>query len=107
MITHLENKRYGDALRRYAVENSFGMELGPLHHPYVQKTEDRDVMYVDYQSTQKLKEANKDNPQIDIADIVELDYVWAPGTHLPPLRGCLTTLLPLRSWNMCRIPWAG
>ncbi|MBE6102701.1 MAG: class I SAM-dependent methyltransferase [Selenomonas ruminantium] len=82
MLKHIASKAYGEAMRKYALPGKAGLELGPLYHPFVTKAEGRQVSYIDYQSAEELREANKDNPEIDVRDIVDIDYVWTPGKGL-------------------------
>lgn len=82
MLRHIQSEAYGEAMRRYALPGKKGLELGPLHHPYVIKSEGIDVAYVDYRSAEELREANKDNPELDVKDIVDIDYIWTPGKSL-------------------------
>jgi SAM-dependent methyltransferase len=64
--------------------NKTTMEIGPLHRPFVLKTEG-DVLYVDHADTETIRRKYKDDPLVDVADIVEIDAVWGEQT----LEDCL------------------
>lgn len=87
MKSHLESNIYEKTMINKIVGGDKVLELGPLHRPIVSKKEIADVKYIDYQSTEALRESNKDNPQVKIEDIVDLDYIWTPGKSLKDVIG--------------------
>ncbi len=60
------------------------LEIGPLYRPFVLKSEGK-VIYVDHADTRTLREKYKDDPNFNVADIVEVDAVWGRQT----LRECV------------------
>jgi SAM-dependent methyltransferase len=64
------------------LEQSLGLEIGPLHAPLVRREEGR-ILYVDYASKETLQ-ANFQHPG-DPADIVDVDIIWGER----PLRDCV------------------
>jgi SAM-dependent methyltransferase len=62
-----------------------GLEIGALCNPIVLKNESNGrVFYVDFATAQQSREKYKDDPNVDLARIVETDYVWGKQT-LPEL----------------------
>jgi hypothetical protein len=57
------------------------MEVAPYFNPAVLKSE-MDVFYVDYLSTEQLREKAADNPVGRITEVPEIDFVWVPGKKL-------------------------
>lgn len=58
--------------------SGLGLEIGPLHTPLCKKPECR-VRYLDVFSTRELKENYKDDPNVDLGNIVDVDYVVRDG----------------------------
>jgi Methyltransferase domain len=56
------------------IGRSFGIEVGPLDKPLVQRV-DGDVCYVDHCSAEKLRETWANDPSVDVAKI-QVDAVW-------------------------------
>jgi glycosyltransferase involved in cell wall biosynthesis/2-polyprenyl-3-methyl-5-hydroxy-6-metoxy-1,4-benzoquinol methylase len=62
-----------------------GLEIGPLCTPIVKKTESNGkVSYIDFASKEELKEKYKNDPNVAVDDIVDVDYLWGERT-LPEL----------------------
>ena len=59
-------------LERIDVANQRGLELGPLHHPIVER-DGTQVLYVDHADTATLRQKYEGH---DIGEIVEVDVVW-------------------------------
>ena len=55
--------------------NLSGIEIGPLVNPIVTR-ELSDVKYVDRASTDNLKEWYSKDPNINVDDIMHIDYIW-------------------------------
>jgi SAM-dependent methyltransferase len=51
-----------------------GLEIGPLHRPIISKSES-EVYYLDHCSSDALRRKYADAPDVDIASIVELDFI--------------------------------
>lgn len=58
--------------------DQIGLEISPLYMPVVNKDEGK-VMYVDYCSAE---ESRQKHSSYEHADILEVDYIWKPGTTL-------------------------
>jgi glycosyltransferase involved in cell wall biosynthesis/SAM-dependent methyltransferase len=52
-----------------------GVEFGPLSRPLVRKSE-ADIYYVDHCATEDLKEKYRHDPNVNLDDIVGVDFVW-------------------------------
>jgi SAM-dependent methyltransferase len=62
-----------------------GLEIGALCWPIVKKDESNGrIQYVDFSTAEKSREKYKDDPAVNIDDIVETDYLWGKQT-LPEL----------------------
>lgn len=61
-----------------------GLEFGPLSHPIV-RPDESEIYYVDHASTEELKRKYEVNDGHDLAELMEISYVWAGG----PLRGAV------------------
>lgn len=55
--------------------NSTGIEIGPLVNPIVRR-EQSNVKYVDRASTEELREWYSRAPQINVDEIMEIDFIW-------------------------------
>jgi SAM-dependent methyltransferase len=60
--------------------NSRGIEFGPLHDPIIDPSE-RGVIYVDHASTKDLIAKYESDPNVDVREIVEVDFVYS-GSEL-------------------------
>lgn len=67
-----------------------GAELGALDHPIITKDRGR-VIHIDRCSTESLRRHYVNDPNVDVAKIVEVDAVWADA----PLRECIGADRPL------------
>ena len=56
-----------------------GAEIGPLWNPAVTKAEGR-VVYVDHASTEDLRVKYASDPNVNVADLVGVDFVWGAQT---------------------------
>ena len=56
-----------------------GIEIGPLCRPIVKKSEAR-IFYVDYADAEFLRAKFRNDPGVDISQIVEIDGVWGKNT---------------------------
>jgi SAM-dependent methyltransferase len=66
--------RRAQILKHVPLDAGLGLEIGPLHHPIVGRT-DADVLYVDHASTEDLVAKYADDPEVD--EVVPVDVVWA------------------------------
>lgn len=62
-------------------EQMHGIEIGALHRPTVTQIPNR-MKYVDFTSTERLKELYKNVNSVNIEDIADVDHVWAAGSRL-------------------------
>ena len=72
------------------VASSSGVEIGPLNRPVVRKS-DGPVFYVDYADSAFLRERYRNDPNVDIAAIVDVDGIWGKSTMLE----CLGKVAPV------------
>jgi SAM-dependent methyltransferase len=63
---------------------STGVEIGPLSHPAVPRSDGR-IIYVDHIDTESLRKKYADDPAVNTGEIVEVDAVWGKQT----LQACL------------------
>ena len=66
------------------------VEIGALCNPVAQKSFGQ-VFYVDYADTDFLKERYKDDPNVNVNDIVQVDGVWGSKN----LSDCLAGFAPV------------
>jgi SAM-dependent methyltransferase len=52
-----------------------GLEIGPLANPLVRKSEGA-ITYIDYADAAALRDTYKNDPGVDISQIVEVDAIW-------------------------------
>ena len=72
-------------LSRISPATQEGLEIGPLCWPLVTKAESNGkIYYVDFSTAEKSREKYKDDPNVDVNNIVETDYLWGKQT-LPEL----------------------
>ena len=65
-----------------------GLEIGALSRPVVKKTGcDGRIFYVDFATTEQLRTKYKGDPNVNIDEIVETDYVWGKQTLPELLKG--------------------
>ena len=75
----------GKLLRSIAPLRQDGLEIGALCNPTVSKTESNGrVFYVDFSTAQQSREKYRNDPNVNVEEIVETDYVWGRRT-LPEL----------------------
>lgn len=73
------SERARRVLRDIDVTSGRGLEIGPLHSPFVAKSERVDVVYVDVHPTEVLRGYYAKHPGFPIQDIVEVDYSLLDG----------------------------
>lgn len=56
--------------------NSRGIEFGPLHDPIIDPVE-KGVIYIDHANTKDLKAKYNSDPNVDIREIVQVDFVYS------------------------------
>jgi SAM-dependent methyltransferase len=65
-----------------------GIEVGPLSTPIITKEQSNGhVFYVDYATTEELREKYKNDPNININDICEVDFIWGESTFSEIVKG--------------------
>ena len=63
-----------------------GLEVGALHSPIVPRDRSR-VSYVDWADTVTLRKKYEHDPAVDVASIVDVDYLWAGQAGLAGIVG--------------------
>jgi len=61
------------------LESAPGLEFGPLANPLVRKDQGR-IFYVDYADTETLRQKSKNDPHVDAAAIVDVDFSLTDGS---------------------------
>ncbi|WP_250492646.1 methyltransferase domain-containing protein [Caballeronia sp. GAWG1-1] len=56
-----------------------GVEIGPLHRPFVRRV-DGEIIYVDYTDRPTLVEKYRNDPNVNVAEIVDVDAIWGRNT---------------------------
>ena len=67
-----------------------GLEIGPLNSPLVKRENIKgggEIFYLDHLPTNKLKEKYKDDDSVDIANIVDVDFVCGNGDIVEAVSG--------------------
>jgi SAM-dependent methyltransferase len=86
-ILNAQEKRRNRLLRGLDIQNSVGVEIGPLCSPLVQRCAGAQVIYVDHTDTAHLRQNYKNDPHVDIDAIVEIDGLWGENTLHEAIRG--------------------
>ena len=55
--------------------NQIGVEIGPLMNPIVPRSMG-EIYYIDHATTEALRTKYENDPNVDINEIVDVDYVW-------------------------------
>jgi len=77
--------RNSKLLKNISPMSQDGLEIGALNRPIVKKMESNGrIQYVDFSTAEKSREKYKNDPNVTIDDIVEVDYLWGTQT-LPEL----------------------
>ncbi len=76
--------RIDEITRGLPLQSGRGLEIAPLFRPILSKSLGK-VDYTDYMSTSELRERDKSHPEI--ANLVEVDFVWKPGARLKDCAG--------------------
>jgi SAM-dependent methyltransferase len=72
-------------LHRIKIDEQDGLEIGPLASPLISRQESKGrISYVDFSPAEASKQKYKDDPHVDIEQIVEPDYLWGDRS-LPEL----------------------
>ena len=59
--------------------NAHGIEIGALFSPIALRSEGS-IIYVDHETTDGLRKKYRNDPQVDISELVEVDAVWGDRT---------------------------
>ncbi len=66
-------------LERIDLATQKGLEIGALDRPVVTRAQG-DIRYVDYASTEALREMHASTPSVRVEGLVDVDYVWGERT---------------------------
>jgi SAM-dependent methyltransferase len=66
--------RFAKLLSSIDEQYMVGLEIGPLHRPTLKKSQGK-IFYADFASTEYLKNKYKEDPHVDILEIVDVDFV--------------------------------
>src|SRR5258708_2170191 len=61
------------------LKESVGMEIGALCRPVVTRS-DGEILYIDHTDSQSLREKYRADPDVNIAEIVDVDGIWGSNT---------------------------
>jgi SAM-dependent methyltransferase len=86
-IPTVRDKRRDRLLRGLNIQESVGVEIGPLCWPLVRRSEAPNVIYVDHTDTPSLRQKYKDDPHLDVNEIVDVDAVWGRNTLHEAIKG--------------------
>lgn len=79
MVQHCQLLR--EALLRHVNPEQHGLEIAPYFEPSLTKPDYR-ILYTDYISTEEIRQKASENPSVDFETLVDVDFVWPPGTPL-------------------------
>ncbi|SDQ95306.1 methyltransferase domain-containing protein [Paraburkholderia tuberum] len=86
-IDEIRDKRRCRLLKGLNVKESVGVEIGPLCWPLVRRSDAGEIIYVDHTDTPHLRQKYKDDPHLDVNEIVDVDAVWGRNTLHEAIRG--------------------
>ncbi|WP_233800161.1 class I SAM-dependent methyltransferase [Paraburkholderia sp. HP33-1] len=86
-ISEFRDKRRCRLLKGLNVKDSVGVEIGPLCWPLVRRSDGGEIIYVDHTDTPHLREKYKDDPSLDVNEIVDVDAVWGRNTLHEAIKG--------------------
>jgi SAM-dependent methyltransferase len=66
--------------------NTCGLEIGPLDRPMVDKRKGFKIKYLDFNSTETLRDRFKNDPKVSAAEMAEVDFVITGGNILEVVR---------------------
>jgi SAM-dependent methyltransferase len=87
------SERRDRVLRDVDVSEGHGLEIGPLHTPFVTKAE-ADVVYVDIHPTEELRDYYGRHPRFRARDIVEVDYPLLSGDGMHSIAEVTSSVAP-------------
>jgi 2-polyprenyl-3-methyl-5-hydroxy-6-metoxy-1,4-benzoquinol methylase len=86
-IDEVRNNRRCRLLKGLNVRDSVGVEIGPLCWPLVRRGDGGEIIYVDHTDTPHLRQKYKDDPHLNIDEIVDVDAVWGRNTLHEAING--------------------
>jgi SAM-dependent methyltransferase len=86
-IVNIRDRRRRRLLNGLNVAEHTGVEIGPLCWPLVRRSDGGEIIYVDHTDTPHLREKYRDDPHLDIDEIVDVDAVWGQNTLHEAIRG--------------------
>ena len=67
-------------------DSGVGLEIGPSYNPIVSKASGRKIDTIDYATAQQLREKYREDPNVDVSRIEEVDYVSDGGSIARTIR---------------------
>jgi SAM-dependent methyltransferase len=74
------DKRRHRLLRGLNIPGSVGVEIGPLCWPLVRRSDGGSIIYVDHADTPHLQQKYRNDPHVDVNEIVDVDAVWGQNS---------------------------
>lgn len=75
LLTSRDRRRHR-LLRGLNIQDSVGVEIGPLCWPLVRRSDGGSIIYVDHADTPHLQQKYQNDPHVDVNEIVDVDAVW-------------------------------
>ncbi|MFT4065282.1 methyltransferase domain-containing protein [Paraburkholderia sp.] len=86
-IGEIRDRRRCRLLKGLNLKGSVGVEIGPLCWPLVRRGDGGEIIYVDHTDTPHLRQKYKDDPHLNIDEIVDVDAVWGRNTLHEAIKG--------------------
>jgi SAM-dependent methyltransferase len=86
-IVDIRDRRRHRLLNGLHIPETVGVEIGPLCWPLVRRSDGGEIIYVDHTDTAHLREKYKDDPHLDVSEIVDVDAVWGRNTLHEAIKG--------------------
>ncbi|SDQ32710.1 Methyltransferase domain-containing protein [Paraburkholderia fungorum] len=85
-LSYRDKRRYR-LLRGLNIQNSVGVEIGALCWPLVRRSDGGSIIYVDHADTPHLQQKYKDDPNVAVNEIVDVDAIWGQNSLHEAING--------------------
>ncbi|NML30845.1 methyltransferase domain-containing protein [Paraburkholderia antibiotica] len=86
-VLSVRDQRRNRLLRGLNIRDSVGIEIGPLCWPLVRRSDGGEIIYVDHTDTPHLREKYRNDPNLNVNEIVNVDAVWGRNTLHQAVKG--------------------